>query len=158
MGLALNRLNEERKNWRKDHPAGFYARPSLEKNRTQNMFLWECGVPGGPGTVWEGGVYRLELVFTAEYPMVPPECYFSPPLFHPNVYIDGLVCLSILGKDWKASLTLKQILLGIQKLLGEPNTRSPANIEAHELFTKNKSAYFAEARKAAEGSKQGGCI
>lgn len=26
-GIARARLAEERKSWRKDHPAGFYARP-----------------------------------------------------------------------------------------------------------------------------------
>ena len=43
---------------------------------------------------------------------------------HPNIYPSGTVCLSILDeeKDWKSSLTIKHILLGIQKLLkDEPN-------------------------------------
>ena len=52
------------------------------------------------------------------------------PLFHPNVYPSGTVCLSILnedeeplqgllgmfscGEDWKPAITIRQILLGIQ--------------------------------------------
>lgn len=53
--------------------------------------------------------------------MVPSQ--FTPPLFHPNVYPSGTVCLSILSeeKDWRASLTIKQILIGIQDLLDNPN-------------------------------------
>ena len=41
---------------------------------------------------------------------------FVPPLFHPNVYPSGTVCLSILDeeKDWRPAITVKQILLGIQ--------------------------------------------
>lgn len=36
---------------------------------------------------------------------------FTPPLFHPNVYPSGTVCLSILDEDlgWRAAITLKQV-------------------------------------------------
>ena len=56
------------------------------------------------------------------------QCQFVPPLFHPNVYPSGTVCLSILNveQDWRPSITLKQILLGIQELLDNPNPNSPA--------------------------------
>jgi ubiquitin-protein ligase len=41
---------------------------------------------------------------------------FSPPIFHPNIYPSGTVCLSLLDadKDWKPAITIKQVLLGIQ--------------------------------------------
>jgi len=44
---------------------------------------------------------------------------FKPVLPHPNIYPSGTVCLSILNEeeDWKPNITVKQILLGIQKLL-----------------------------------------
>lgn len=36
---------------------------------------------------------------------------FTPPLFHPNVYPSGTVCLSILNEDegWKPAITVKQV-------------------------------------------------
>ena len=36
---------------------------------------------------------------------------FTPPLFHPNVYPSGTVCLSILDeeKGWKPAITIKQV-------------------------------------------------
>ncbi len=36
---------------------------------------------------------------------------FVPPLFHPNVYPSGTVCLSILDeeKSWKPAITIKQV-------------------------------------------------
>lgn len=36
---------------------------------------------------------------------------FEPPLFHPNVYPSGTVCLSILeeDKDWRPAITIKQV-------------------------------------------------
>ncbi len=67
-------------------------------------------------TPWEGGEYCLTMEFSEDYPGKPPKCKFTPVLFHPNIYPSGTVCLSILNEDedWKPSITIKQILLGIQ--------------------------------------------
>lgn len=66
-----------------------------------------------------------------------------PPLFHPNIYPSGTVCLSILNEDdgWRPAITIKQMMLGIQELLDSPNPKSPAQREAYELYTSNKKAY-----------------
>jgi ubiquitin-conjugating enzyme E2 I len=68
---------------------------------------------------------------------------FTPPLFHPNVYPSGTVCLSILNEEeaWRPAITIKQILLGIQDLLDDPNPESPAQADAYNLFKKDRAAY-----------------
>lgn len=85
----------------------------------------------------------------AEYPTKPPKCKFIPPLFHPNVYPSGTVCLSILNEEegWKPAITVKDILLGIQSLLDEPNPESPAQGEAYTLFKKDKEGYEKKIRE-----------
>eukprot|EP01066_Platyproteum_vivax_P011468 Platyproteum_vivax@DN5208_c0_g1_i3.p1 len=92
------------------------------------------------------------MEFTDDYPGKPPKCRFQPVLFHPNVYPSGTVCLSILNEDedWKPSITIKQILLGIQDLLDNPNPQSPAQAEPFMLFTQNKAEYFKRVRKQVE--------
>lgn len=74
---------------------------------------------------------------------------FVPPLFHPNVYPSGTVCLSILNEEeaWKPAITIKQILLGIQDLLDDPNPESPAQAEAYNLFKKDRPAYERKVRQ-----------
>lgn len=74
---------------------------------------------------------------------------FDPPLFHPNVYPSGTVCLSILNEEesWKPTLTVKNILLGIQRLLNEVNPDSPAQAEAYGLFKKDRKAYDAKVKQ-----------
>ena len=66
-----------------------------------------------------------------------------PPLFHPNVYPSGTICLSILNEEegWRPAITIKQILVGIQDLLDEPNPDSPAQSEAFQLFIHDKTRY-----------------
>lgn len=44
-GIARGRLMEERRQWRLDHPVGFYARPE-KKDGQINLMRWECGIPG----------------------------------------------------------------------------------------------------------------
>ncbi len=72
-GIARVRLQEERKQWRLDHPVGFYARPEKQNGQIQIM-RWECGIPGKEGTLWAGGLYKLMLEFSDEYPSRPPKC------------------------------------------------------------------------------------
>jgi ubiquitin-conjugating enzyme E2 I len=45
-GIAIGRLTEERKGWRKDHPPGFYARPVKKEDNSMNIMSWETGIPG----------------------------------------------------------------------------------------------------------------
>jgi ubiquitin-conjugating enzyme E2 I len=141
-GIARGRLQEERKQWRIDHPIGFYARPA-KVDGVVNLMKWDCGIPGKTSTLWAGGIYKLIVEFSDDYPSRPPKCRFTPPLFHPNVYPSGTVCLSILDADkgWRPSITVKQILMGIQDLLDTPNALDPANGEAYDLFMKSKTAY-----------------
>eukprot|EP01087_Luapelamoeba_hula_P023944 TRINITY_DN8940_c0_g1_i1.p1 TRINITY_DN8940_c0_g1~~TRINITY_DN8940_c0_g1_i1.p1 ORF type:complete len:172 (-),score=17.81 TRINITY_DN8940_c0_g1_i1:217-693(-) len=142
-GIARGRLSEERKAWRKDHPPGFFARPETNSDDSINLMRWTCGIPGKKGTEWESGLFPLIMEFTDEYPSKPPKCRFPAGFFHPNVYPSGTVCLSILNEeeDWKPSITVKQVLLGIQELLTTPNPDSPAQKEAYALFVTDPSEY-----------------
>eukprot|EP00300_Choanocystis_sp_HF-7_P028447 c34075_g1_i1.p1 GENE.c34075_g1_i1~~c34075_g1_i1.p1 ORF type:complete len:159 (-),score=15.24 c34075_g1_i1:82-558(-) len=148
-GLAHGRLMEERKAWRRDRPFGFYAKPMVKEDGTQDLFVWDCGIPGKPNTIWEGGLFRLSVTFSEDYPSKPPKCKFTPPLFHPNVYPSGTVCLSILDEElgWKPAITVRQVLLGIQELLDNPNAQSPAQEEPYLLFTKNRAEYERRVRQ-----------
>ncbi|KAK9315057.1 ubiquitin-conjugating enzyme/RWD-like protein [Lipomyces starkeyi] len=150
--LCLNRLQEERKQWRKDHPFGFYAKPNKSSDGGLDLMNWSVGVPGKPNTIWAGGLYKLTIQFPEEYPTKPPKCKFAPNFWHPNVYPSGTVCLSILNEDegWKPAITIKQILLGIQNLLDDPNPESPAQADAFNAFKKDKALYERKVRLQAK--------
>ena len=150
-GIAQARLSEERKSWRKDHPFGFIARPTKNPDGTMNLMLWEYGIPGKRGTPWENGMYRGQIIFKDDFPSTPPKVKFVPPLFHPNVYPSGTVCLSLLDeeKDWRPAITIKQILLGIQDLLNDPNIKDPAQAEAYTCYCQNRADYEKRVRAQA---------
>ncbi|XP_055338040.1 SUMO-conjugating enzyme UBC9-like [Paramacrobiotus metropolitanus] len=151
MSLALSRLAEERKAWRKDHPFGFVAKPSENADGTMNMWVWDCIIPGPKGTLWEPGQYHLKMMFREDYPGTAPKCRFDPPLFHPNIYPSGTVCLSILDDDkgWRPGITVKEILLGIQDLLVNPNERDPAQADAYNIYIRSREEYDRKVREQA---------
>uniref|UniRef100_A0A7S0R6L9 UBC core domain-containing protein n=1 Tax=Chlamydomonas leiostraca TaxID=1034604 RepID=A0A7S0R6L9_9CHLO len=145
--LAQERLAQERKDWRKNRPFGFAAKPVTRDDGSVDMLTWTCSVPGKAGTPWEGGSYPVTLEFPSEYPNKPPVAKFKPGFYHMNVYPDGKVCLSILDDDdelcgqWSPSITLTQILTGIQELLTNPNPHSPANPKVYDDWKKSPGIY-----------------
>ena len=38
--------------------------------------IWEAGIPGKEGTDWEGGVFKVNMEFSEDYPSKPPKCKF----------------------------------------------------------------------------------
>ncbi|CAL8465977.1 g5513 [Coccomyxa elongata] len=143
-GVAQQRLAQERKAWRKDHPFGFVAKPRCLPDGSVDMLHWDCRIPGKANTPWEGGVYPLVLKFTEDYPSNPPIASFPKGFFHPNIFDNGRVCLSIINseKGWRPSITVKQILMGISDLLYEPNNDDPAQDYGYKIYKKDKGKYM----------------
>ena len=100
-----------------------------------------------PNSISEGGFFRANMVFPKDYPNNPPSVRFVSEMWHPNVYNDGKVCISILhspGDDplgyeqanerWSPVQTVETIMLSIISMLSSPNDESPANIDAAKQF------------------------
>lgn len=51
------------KQWRKDHPFGFFAKPARTAQGVFDLKQWECGIPGKEKTIWEGGLFKLTIIF-----------------------------------------------------------------------------------------------
>ncbi|KAJ8505297.1 hypothetical protein OPV22_006183 [Ensete ventricosum] len=151
-GIARGRLAEERKAWRKNHPHGFVAKPETLPDGSVNLMTWHCTIPGKQGTDWEGGYFPLTVHFSEDYPSKPPKCKFPQGFFHPNVYPSGTVCLSILNEDsgWRPAITVKQILVGIQDLLDQPNPADPAQTDGYHLFIQDPVEYKRRVRQQAK--------
>ena len=52
-----------RKQWRRDHPFGFFAKPVRNPQGILDLKKWECGIPGRDKTLWEGGLFKLDVIF-----------------------------------------------------------------------------------------------
>ncbi|KYQ88739.1 ubiquitin-conjugating enzyme E2 [Tieghemostelium lacteum] len=120
----------------------------------ENLFEWRAYVEGPPETDYEGGVFQIQMKFPNDYPMSPPTLTFLSEFWHPNVYMDGKVCISILhppGEDetsgelpeerWLPTQTVSTIILSVISLLSAPNTSSPANVDASVEWRNDREAY-----------------
>lgn len=106
-----------------------------------DIMKWSCVIFGPDDTPWEGGTFRLSMDFTEDYPNKPPTVKFVSPIFHPNVYATGAICLDILQNNWSPIYDVSAILTSILSLLNDPNPASPANVEAAKLFQENRREY-----------------
>lgn len=48
-------------------------------------------------------------------------------IFHPNIEVNGAVCLNILREDWNPVLSLNSVIIGLQLLFTEPSIDDPLN-------------------------------
>lgn len=129
--------------------SGFTAR--LHNN---DLFEWRALICGPEGTPWEGGLFKLLLQFTPSYPVCPPNVKFITPIFHPNVYVSGNICLDTLQSNWNPSLDVQSLLISIQSLLCDPNPHSSANTDAGSLLLRDPHAYYQRVECCCEASLQ----
>ncbi|KAK2983268.1 hypothetical protein RJ640_009282 [Escallonia rubra] len=61
-----------------------------------NLFEWSVTIIGPPDTLYDGGFFNAIMTFPPNYPNSPPTVRFTSEMWHPNVYSDGKVCISIL--------------------------------------------------------------
>mmetsp|Transcript_37027 Transcript_37027/g.82311 ORF Transcript_37027/g.82311 Transcript_37027/m.82311 type:complete len:168 (+) Transcript_37027:208-711(+) len=136
---AVLLLNKQLKDLKKNPVDGFSA--GLVDD--SNVFEWQVTIIGPQDTLYEGGFFNARLSFPKDYPNSPPSCRFTSDMWHPNVYKDGRVCISILhnpGDDphgyesaaerWSPVHTVETIIISIISMLSSPNDESPANVDA----------------------------
>lgn len=106
------------------------------------------------------------MTFTEEYPYHPPTFRFLVPIYHPNVYPDGKLCISILhtpGEDitsgeqaserWSPLQGVESVLRSVLLLLDDPEINSPANVDASVTYRDDRGGYNKKAREVVEKSK-----
>ncbi|KAL4575105.1 hypothetical protein LXL04_021946 [Taraxacum kok-saghyz] len=122
------------------HPVDGFSAGLVDES---NLFEWSVTIIGPPDTLYDGGFFNAIMTFPQNYPNSPPTVRFTSEVWHPNVYPDGKVCISILhppGDDpngyelaserWTPVHTVESIVLSIISMLSSPNDESPANVEA----------------------------
>ena len=65
---------------------------------------------------YKGGKFLFSFKIGASYPHEPPKVKCETHVYHPNIDLDGNVCLNILREDWKPVLTVNAIVYGLQYL------------------------------------------
>ncbi|XP_037940584.1 ubiquitin-conjugating enzyme E2 R2 [Teleopsis dalmanni] len=140
---AVRALSLEYKSLQEEPVEGFRVKLLNE----DNLFEWEVAIFGPPDTLYQGGYFKAHMKFPHDYPYSPPSIRFLTKVWHPNVYENGDLCISILHppvddpqsgelpcERWNPTQNVRTILLSVISLLNEPNTYSPANVDASVMY------------------------
>lgn len=87
------------------------------------------------------GHFTFEMTFTEKYPIEPPQVRCMNQIFHPNIDLQGKICLNILREDWSPALDLQSVIIGILFLFLEVSGRDPLNKQAASLLDENPNKF-----------------
>jgi len=126
-GNVNYRIQKELKEFMKSPP------PNCAVSVSKNIRVWIVTITGAENTLYAGEKYKLRVSFPNEYPSKPPICYFLKPTpKHTHCYSNGDICLNLLGKDWRPSMTVSSLALAILSMLSSAKTKSlPLDNAAH---------------------------
>ena len=90
MAAANGRLMKELTEVGKDDSSGVNAKPKTEGNLRHLL----GSINGPPGTVYEGGIFEIDITIPKQYPFEPPKMKFITKVWHPNISSQtGAICL-----------------------------------------------------------------
>ncbi|KAH9860075.1 hypothetical protein IAQ61_011859 [Plenodomus lingam] len=134
----------------------------------ENVFEWSVAlIVLNEDSMYYGGYFKAKMTFPRNYPHSPPDFKFVRPLYHPNIYPDGRLCISILhppGDDamsgetaaerWSPVQRVETVLISILSLLDDAEVSSPANVDAGVMLRNNPAEYREMVNKDLELSKK----
>lgn len=149
----------------KDDDSGF----SVGLEDDSDFFKWRVVFEGPAESLYEGGIFTAILTFPADFPNNPPEMRFETEMWHPNIYPDGRVCISILhppGTDrfneqetaderWRPIIGVQSILVSVVAMLVDPNLDSPANVDAAVQMKNDMDEWKRRVRRLTRRSVEG---
>jgi len=101
--------------------------------------------------MYKGGRFVFTFAINQNFPHDPPKVKCTQKIYHPNIDLEGNVCLNILREDWKPVLNLNAVIVGLQFLFLEPNASDPLNKEAAEDLRSNREGFKRNVRSAMGG-------
>lgn len=100
---------------------------------------------------YKGGKFSFSIKISSSYPHEAPKVKCDNRVYHPNIDLEGNVCLNILREDWKPVLSISAVIYGVQFLLLEPNPDDPLNKEAADALRSNRRVFEQNVYKSLRG-------
>ncbi|XP_020826734.1 ubiquitin-conjugating enzyme E2 E2 isoform X1 [Phascolarctos cinereus] len=121
--------------------------PASAGPKGDNIYEWRSTILGPPGSVYEGGVFFLDITFSPDYPFKPPKVTFRTRIYHCNINSQGVICLDILKDNWSPALTISKVLLSICSLLTDCNPADPLVGSIATQYMTNRAEHDRMARQ-----------
>ncbi|GMH79759.1 hypothetical protein TrST_g5358 [Triparma strigata] len=99
--------------------------PNIRVTVGSNLSQWLIHLTFPPTTAYPNETYKLKIKFPSTYPSTPPSVYFLPPTPpHEHVYTNGDICLSLLGSDWRPTMTAETLAVSIMSMMMSAKVKS----------------------------------
>jgi ubiquitin-conjugating enzyme E2 M len=105
---------------------------------------------------WKGASYTFVFSVAPLYPHEAPKVKCETKIYHPNIDLQGNVCLNILREDWKPVLSISSVVYGLLYLFLEPNPGDPLNHEAAEVLRNNRVEFGRLVARSLQGGSVAG--
>ncbi len=106
---------------------------------------------------WKGGKYTFNVKIPKEYPHKTPDVTLQDKIYHPNIDLQGKICVSTVGKGkWKPTNTTQQVVFALIFLLAEPNPTDPLNPDAAQVLREDKKKFASNVTRAMQGMSVNG--
>jgi len=102
--------------------------------------------------LYQKAKFKFIVAVPKGYPHNPPAVSCETRVYHPNIDLNGRVCLNILRHEWNPCLGVSHVLMGLMTLFLEPNPDDPLNLEAADLMVKNYSQFKDNVHKSLRGA------
>ena len=104
--------------------------------------------------LWKDGKYTFNFKILNNYPITSPKVICKNKIYHPNIDLNGSICLNILKNDWRPIMGIQDIIHGLLFLFYEPNGSDPLNLDAAKIYREN----YPQFKKNVEKSLYGGIV
>mmetsp|Transcript_12771 Transcript_12771/g.27658 ORF Transcript_12771/g.27658 Transcript_12771/m.27658 type:complete len:186 (+) Transcript_12771:125-682(+) len=98
--------------------------------------------------IYKGGKFLFDFAIPTGYPHDAPKVLCKTKVYHPNIDLEGKICLNILREDWKPVLSISSVIYGLQFLFLDPNPEDPLNKEAAQMFQENPRQFELNVQRA----------
>jgi ubiquitin-conjugating enzyme E2 M len=105
---------------------------------------------------WYGESYVFTISITSKYNFEPPKVHCLTKIYHPNIDLQGNVCLNILRKEWNPVLNITTVIVGLNHLFLEPEPNDPLNHNAAQLMRENLDQFIRNVKNSVKGTAVGG--
>lgn len=112
--------------------------------------------------MYKGGSFVFSFAINQNFPHDPPKVKCTQKIYHPNIDLEGNVCLNILREDWKPVLNLNAVIVGMQvsstdlqqtltRILTIDNSSCSSNPTHLTLSTRKRPRILERTEKASDG-------
>jgi ubiquitin-conjugating enzyme E2 M len=89
--------------------------------------------------MYKGGRFHFTFAISQGFPHEAPKVKCTQKIYHPNIDLDGNVCLNILREDWKPVLNLQAVIVGLQV-----RSANFGGVESAMLITRSSSSFSSQ--------------